>query len=383
METNVATKVYAETIFTDGVNYFNSLIDDINEAKHFIELETYIFQNDLLGQQILHALVEAAKRGVKIRVLVDGAGSPHWGGAAVKSLEDVKIETRIYHPLPWRLSQWGRTSIRSPFFLKILYFFSKINKRNHRKVCLIDRKIAYIGSFNISKCHLTKEHGGDAWRDTAVRLTGIDLNYLLDAFDAAWDSRNIQERLHNIFQHVNLNSPIRLNHTRHHRRLIYKNLLRRIARCKQRIWITNAYFVPDNFLLKKLTDRANAGVDVRILLPQKSDVFIMPWASAMFYEILLKSGVRVFEYIPSMLHAKTFILDDWVMLGSSNLNHRSLLHDLEIDVVITSTKAKKTLEQQFLMDLTQSREIHWIEWNKRSFWRKIIGRLILYIKYWI
>jgi cardiolipin synthase len=383
METKLAQKVYSETIFTDGVNYFNSLIQEINEAQRFIELETYIFQNDILGQQIIQALIEAAKRGVKIRILVDGAGSSNWGGTTAKLLEDAHIETRIFHPLPWRLSQWGRTSIRSPFFLKVMYFFSKINKRNHRKVCIIDRKTAYIGSFNISKCHLTKEQGGDGWRDTAVRLKDIDSNYLLDAFDAAWDSHNLQERFHNIFQHVNINSPIRLNYTRHHRRLLYKNLLRRIARCKHRIWITNAYFVPDNFLLKKLIDRADAGVDVRILLPQKSDVFIMPWASATFYECLLKSGVRIFEYIPSMLHAKTFILDDWVMLGSSNLNYRSLLHDLEIDVVLSSVEAKKTIEQQFLQDLTQSREIHWIEWNKRSSWRKIIGRLILYIKFWI
>src|SRR5207249_2714190 len=106
--------------------------------------------------------------------------------------------------------------------------------------------------------------------------------------------------------------------------IYYKNLLRRLSRCEKRVWITNAYFIPDAFLMKKLQDAAKRGIDVRILLPRKSDIAIMPLASSMFYNRLLRSGVRIFEYLPKILHSKILIIDDWMLIGSSNLNHRSL-----------------------------------------------------------
>ena len=187
-----------------------------------------------------------------------------------------------------------------------------------------------------------------------------------------------------IFRHVREDPPIRLNYTWHRRRILYKNLLRKISQCKNRIWIMNAYFVPDNFLLKKLKDAAISGLDVRILLPSKSDVVMMPWASSTFYYSLLKSGVRIFEYLPGMLHAKSLILDEWMLVGSSNLNHRSLLHDLEVDINITTPTAKATLVQQFLNDLKHSREISLNSWKKmRPRCQRTLGRLVLYLKYWI
>ncbi|GAH09354.1 unnamed protein product, partial [marine sediment metagenome] len=156
------------------------------------------------------------------------------------------------------------------------------------------------------------------------------------------------------------------------------------TRCKQRIWITNAYFVPDNVLLKRLRDAANNGIDVRILLPKKSDVMVMPWASSTFYYRLLKSGVKIFEYLPSMLHAKSLIIDNWALIGSSNLNHRSLLHDLEADIMLKSTESIKQLESDFLNDLTQSREVELDSWHIiRPLRQRLVGRMVLYMKYWI
>lgn len=372
-----------ETVFLDGTQYFNALLVDILHAQQSIDLETYIFQNDPLGLQVTEALVAAAKRGVKIKILVDGAGTPTWGHHLTKQLEKAGVQTRVFHPLPWRLWQWRRSFVRVPFIFKILYFIFKINTRNHRKVCIIDKKIAYIGSINISKCHLKREQGGDNWRDTAVRLSSANISDLQAAFDGAWDHQPIQERIQHMFTHVRPFPTFRLNNTRHRRRSLYKNLLRKVGKCQKRIWITNAYFVPDNFLLKQLNERARAGLDVRILLPQKSDVFIMPWASTAFYESLLKSGVRIFEYTPSMLHAKTLILDDWTLVGSSNLNHRSLLHDLEVDVTIKHSESKKAIENQFLCDLACSKEISLENWHKRTLLKKLIGRLLLYVKFWI
>jgi cardiolipin synthase A/B len=372
-----------ETIFLHGEDYFTALLVDIANATERIEIETYIFHNDPLGLKIATALAQAAQKGVQVRVLVDGVGTPSWDSSFIRILKSAAVETRVFHPIPWRFWQWRRSIVKLPLLFKIAYLLSRVNKRNHRKVCIIDRKFVYVGSANISECHLCAQQGGKDWRDTVVRLSNTDISNLEMAFEEAWEPTSIQERLHNLIEPINRQAIFRLNNSRHRRRVLYKNLLYRLSKCKTRVWITNAYFVPDNFLLKKLHDLAQLGIDVRILLPQKADIFMMTWASSTFYERLLKSGVRIFEYIPSMLHAKSLILDDWYIVGSSNLNHRSLLHDLEVDVNIRSTTAKKLLENQFLADLAQSKEIDLQSWNKRLWFQKIIGRLLLYVRFWI
>lgn len=374
--------VMEQTIYLEGNQYYDALLHDITAAQHTIDLEVYIFENDALGKKFVTALVAAAHRGVKIRILVDGAGTPLWVGTISKQLEQAGIQTRIFHPFPWRLWQWSHSYVRVPFLLKAIYLLLKINSRNHRKTCLIDNDIAYMGSFNISHVHLSESFGGKNWRDTGVKMVGVDFSDLNTAFEAAWEHRPIQERIQKIFKNIDVNPIFRINNTRRRRRLLYKDLLKRIGRCKKRIWMTNAYFIPDNMLLRKLTRAAHAGVDVRILLPKKADVFFMPTASAAFYRILLQAGVRIFEYLPSMLHTKTLILDDWILVGSSNLNHRSLFHDLEVDVNIRSTAAKQAIEQKFADDLINSEEVEFIHWQKRPWHQRFLGRLLLYLKYW-
>ncbi len=373
-----------EIIFSEGSAHFNALLKDINQANRSIDLEIYIFNNDTLGKQVADALTRAAERGVCVRVLVDGAGSPFWATTFAKPLEQAGASTRVFHPFPWHLWNWSHSVVKLPVLLKWIYLLLKINFRNHRKVCMIDDKIVYIGSVNISNCHLPVSEGGQNWRDISIKLANINLSELKEAFEAAWTHRTIKERIRKIFKHIRKDPVIRLNHTRHRRRILYKNLLRKIDRCTQRIWITNAYFVPDNFLLRKLKESASRGIDVRVLLPGKSDVMMMPWASSTFYFSLLKSGVRIFEYLPSILHAKMLIIDNWVLLGSSNLNHRSLLHDLEVDVNVTTPESKKNLETLFLNDLKNSNEVSLESWKTHRPWRqRIMGRLVLYLKYWI
>lgn len=372
-----------QTIFDNGSHYFKSLLEDIDSAKYSIDLETYIFNVDDLAEKVATALINAARRGVNVRLLVDGAGTSISDDQFTQKLERAGIQIRIFHPFPWRFWQWSRSYVRVPFLLKAIYLFLKINSRNHRKVCIIDQTTAYIGSFNISKVHLDKNEGGDGWRDTGVKITGINLQELINAFNGAWNHMPIQERIQDRFRPFDLDPIIRLNNTRHRRRRFYKNLLEKITQCQTRIWMTNAYFVPDNFLLKHLTDAAARGVDVRIVLPQKSDVFFMALASSAFYRSLLKSGVRIFEYLPSMLHTKNLILDNWMIIGSSNLNHRSLLHDLEVDIHICTPAAQHEIEDQFLEDIKNSQEIHLKDWQKRPLFQRWLGRLLLYLRYWI
>lgn len=373
-----------EWIIENGTRYFQSLIDDINQAQYTINLETFIFSRDAIGKKIVATLSDAAKRGVAVRVLVDAWGSPFWSATFAKPLEKAGVKTKIFHPFPWQLWNWSRSASKTNLLFKWVSLFFTANSRNHRKICLIDNQIAYVGSINISACHLSIKEGGKNWRDTAVRLQGVNLSELQKAFEMAWSHRTITERLRDAFQHIRKEPRVRLNYTRHRRRILHKNLLRRIRLCQRRIWITNAYFVPDNFLLRRLKEAAQNGVDVRILLPQKSNVSIVQWASSTFYYHLLKVGIKIYEYSPSMLHAKSLILDDWMLIGSSNLNHRSLLHDLEADITLFTEQAKKTLEQLFLQDLTQSQQLQLAHWqSQRQVHHRIFGRLALYLKYWI
>jgi cardiolipin synthase A/B len=376
------TITHTEQLFFSGYDYFTSLLNSINQATHRVDLETYIFLQDSLGEKIAEALRSAAQRKVKVRLLIDGAGTPNWNASIAKQLEQYGVQNRVFHPFPWRSWQWSLSKVNAPFLKKFLYLLFHINSRNHRKTCIIDDKIAYIGSFNIRGNYFyTKQQ--ETWRDTGVCLQNIDLTTLNEAFLSAWHHLSPKKRLRSIFQTINIDAIIRLNNTWQRRHLLYKNLLQKIKFSKHRIWITNAYFVPDNFLLRRLKAAAEKGLDVRILLPKNADVPFMPWASSFFYQKLLKSGVRIFEYLPKVLHAKTVIIDDWMLVGSSNLNHRSLLHDLEVDVNVKTDAAKVALKQQFLADLQHAEEISLNTWQKRPLRQKIIGRLVLYLKYWL
>ena len=370
-----------ETILINEA-YYQYLLDDINAAKQSIDLEVYIFAEDQLGFQVAEALANAAKRGVKVRVLVDGVGTPSWGGKVTAMLEQAGVVTRVYHPLPWLLTQWIDKEVKVTFFKRMMYLINKMNKRNHRKTCVIDHQIAHIGSANIALCHLSKAQGGQGWRDTAVRITQVNLKPLRIAFERAWSLFLIAKRKKINIGKIKQRLPFRLNDSWRKRRTFNRALLTHISASKTRIWITNAYFVPNAVILTALIRAAKRGIDVRILLPHLSDVFIFPLISTVFYYHLLKAHVSLFEYLPSVLHAKTLIIDDWYRVGSSNLNSRSFHHDLEIGVRISSNEAKQVLEKQFLLDLESSQKINIEMLAKQPLHQKILGWILLYLQYW-
>lgn len=374
---------YKEIILIDDA-YFTSLITDIQKANNTIDLETYIFKNDEIGKKVALALCDAAERGVRVRLLVDGIGTFTWGNKLLPEFEKAGVLTRVFHPLPWFFSYWHPTKKNTnSFTAKILYLLSKMNTRNHRKVCIIDKHIVYIGSANITQYYFTYQHSENSWRETSVKLVGAKIDDLSYAFEKAWGHIPIRKRLRLGLRKIKKNPVFLLNYSWRRRHLLYQALLNRISNCKERIWITNAYFVPDNYLLRRLIRAARHGVDVRILLPHKSDVMISSIAATTFYKILLKNGVAVYEYMPSMLHAKMLILDDWFCVGSSNLNHRSLRHDLEVDVNIRTPHAQAILEHQFHEDIKQSKKLNLADIKKQPFYISIIGRWLLIVRHWI
>ncbi len=374
---------FKEIILIDE-NYLPELLADINNAKQTIDMEVYIFANDLAGQMVTDALCKATHRNVKIRILVDGVGSLSWGGNMTNQLEHAGIATKIFHPLPWKFLHWKYANHISGFFIsKIFYLIAKINSRNHRKVCIIDKTIVYIGSANINDHLISGDIPGNCWRDTTVKIIGMDLNGIQYAFDRAWGHVTIKRFILNAFKKIVSDPVVRFNYSWRLRHKFYKLLLNRIKHCKKKIWVTNSYFVPDSYLLKKLIKASRMGVDVRIILPRRSDIFFMPIVSATFYEKLLKSGVLIYEYLPTVLHAKMLIIDNWYSIGSSNLNYRSLKHDLEVDVEIRTEKGKQIIEQNFLNNINQSFQINMSDIKTQSLFKKVFGQFLLFMRHWL
>jgi len=369
-----------EIIFQDGKGYFDHIIDDIDHAKKSIDIEIYAFHMDDLGTRMVEHLIQAAKRHVKIRILVDGAGTTWWHGSAVSRLEKSGIQTKVFRPLPWQLWQWRRSVSRLPFLLRLGYFILNINARTHKKVFIIDGHITYIGSFNIDQRHLGTAKNLP-WRDTGVRLKDADIELLHASFENSWDPSKLRERWAILNQRKRFNR-IRLNHSLQERRALYKSLLRKIGKCQRCIWITNAYFVPDTMLLRQLKSAARRGVDVRILLPRHSDVPMMTWASRAFYFDLIQAKVRIYEYLPTMLHAKTILLDDEALVGTSNLNHRSLLHDLEVDVHLENPMNAKDIADRFEKDLEQA-DAMTIDQTHRPWYQRLLGQFLFLTRYFL
>lgn len=380
---NSLSKEYKEIIlFNDS--YFSSLISDILTAKKTITLETYIFFDDPVGQAVASALSRAAEKGVQVRLLVDGIGTSNWGGTLTRKLESAGVQTKVYHPIPWRLSHW-RLSTKMPDGLisKIIYFFLNLNARNHRKTCFIDKNIVYLGSSNIIQSYIDKDENKCNVRDTNVKLINVDSRELHYAFEKAWGRVSFKKRLAKLFSKMSDDPVFLLNYSWRLRHHSHKILLKKIKNCNTRIWVTNTYFVPDNRFLRKLIKASRNGVDVRVLLPNKYEIVSLSLVTRTFYTVLLEAGVSLYEYLPCMLHAKTLILDNWYSVGSSNLNYRSLKHDLEVDVNVRSLEGCRLLESQFLSDLEQSKIININDLKKMPFISRLMGRLLLLLKYWL
>lgn len=368
-----------EELLTNADLFFSSLEQGISEAKLSIAFETYIFEDGGIGKRIETALIAAAKREVIVQVVVDGVGSQGWIFSVGARLLANGVQIKVYHQLPWEhIFSSGPRWEGSPSWTTL---FKYINRRNHRKVCVIDNRCAWVGSMNVWDVTSIAINGNNAWREMGIKVEGESVVYLLAAFKLAWFPHILRHhKLRREAQHLvkeSRTSLVRLN-TRFGLRLkLYQDLLERIKGASSRIWIATAYFVPAGSLISALSDAAKRGVDVRLLVASRSDIFFMPWVSAAFQESLLRTNIKMSAYQPSIYHAKYMIIDNWTMIGSSNINQRSLLHDLEADITSENIKTVNAVASEFQIDQSLSQAITAQHFNRRPLWQKLLGRISL------
>lgn len=358
----------SEKVCSDSQEFFDLVCESIDSARQSVFVEMYIFRRDNVGARLLESLKRAAHRGVEVRVVVDGLGSPSWSGEFLRSLAQQRVAARVYHPMP---GLWQALSLN-----RLASHVSRLNKRNHRKMIVVDQMTAFVGSCNVSDLHRR-------WRETAVRVGGAGVAELCGSFAVIWSrsshpdsSRPQLLRGRKFFRSLKNSARVRVNCTRKLRQQHNAEIIRRIEQATDRVWVTTAYFVPSPGIIAALVAAAKAGRDVRLLLPGKNDVSVVSCVSRMFYTGLIHCGVQIFEYQPSMLHAKTLLIDDWASVGTTNLNHRSLYHDLEVDISLTSRFALARLEGQYINDLAESQRITPERLRRRSLLEKVSGYIV-------
>jgi cardiolipin synthase len=376
-----------ERLFFTGDEYFTELLLQIKHAKVSIDIEVYIFAVDTLTKLLMSELAAAKKRGLRVRVLVDGAGSFVWVPRLTQWSRETGVALRVYKPFPRTLSMAGR--FYKFYFLRLTRLLQRLNHRDHRKLVLIDHQTAFVGSMNFTQEHSRQIVGDDAWRDTSLMVKGAPILDLRKSFDSNWEFSNpfralfpfLRKRVHREYR-PRL-SPVRLNTTRRWRASLYRDLLIRLDQAKKEILITNAYFLPRRSLFRHLKKAAARGVKVIIMIAGPSDVPIVRLSASELIHRLVLAQVEVYEYNHSILHAKTMIIDDFAIVGSMNLNHRSFVHDLELDVVLTKPDSVVHLKDQFQADLKSCRRITDSEYTNMNWIKKLFAKIAYQFRYWL
>lgn len=341
-------------LFTEGDDLYDAMAGSIGAARERVDLETYIYAGDEVGWRLGEALAARARAGVPVRLLVDAAGSLFSFPDSLDSyLRQHGVVVRRFHRWSWR---------------RPLRFY----RRNHRKLLAIDGREAYVGGFNIHRESSRAAYGPGRWRDTHVRLSGALAEHasaLFDAFwagDRSWSPRSVRET----------GDALVPNHSRICRHQVHCLYVRLLRSAERSLYLTTPYFVPDHRTQHELMQAAGRGVDVRLLLPGKSDVPIARWAARAAYRTLLSAGIRLFEYQPRVLHAKTAVVDGAVAtVGTANLDYRSLFVNYELNLFSAHRTLCAALEAQFLADLTEAMEVTAPAWSGRP-WSGMVAESV-------
>ena len=337
------------TTYTFGRDLYDDMLAAIDGAKKQILFETYIWKGDEIGWKFKTALAAAADRGVDVHCIYDGFANMVVSPAFKRFPPSLKV---LRYPVwtagfrVWDLRRYGR---------------------NHRKMLVVDEEVAFLGGYNIGSAYATE------WRDTHVRITGPGVWDMKRAFADFWNlnrhhrlRRNDRPLLIETASDWDPQIRVHKNIPRQWNFPIRSMYLEAIARATRNIWLTTAYFLPDQDFVDALAEAARRGVDVRILLPLKSIHIVADWISRGYYGQLLTAGARILRFKDAMVHAKTATIDgQWTTIGTANIDRISLTGNYEVNVEFYDAELAKQMEQIFESDCSNARHLTLQEWERR------------------
>lgn len=338
------------SVYTEGDDLYDAMARGIAAAREAIRLESYIFAADAVGWRLARTLSARAREGLNVRIHIDARGGAFRYSPGLQE-ELVRAGARLQWYQPWN---W-----RHP---------ASYVQRNHRKLLVIDEEEAFVGGFNVRLENSRALHGARRQRDTHIRI-GPELAWRAAAlFDALWDdAATSADAAHAIPESVSgVDALLVPNASRRCRQRLACLHAALIRQSSQYAYLTTPFFGPGTIVAEALCAAARNGVDVRLLVPRRSDPRIAGWATRAAYATLLEAGVRIFEYLPRPLHAKTSVVDgDWAIVGSANLDHLSLFINQELVVAARSRDLSLALRDQYLRDLLDAAEVSGAVWSRR------------------
>jgi cardiolipin synthase len=372
------------TLLFDGPATMREMMAAARVATSSINLETYIFDQDKIGIEFADLLIEKQRQGVAVNIMVDAVGAITTPAEFFDRMRQAGIRVVIFNPVnPAKAKgNWD------------------LNNRNHRKLMVVDGKVAFTGGINISSTYANsslfrsrqKKENADGskvgWRDTHVKIEGPAVAPLQYSFVNLWVQQEAGE-----LPKADYFPPLAAAGDKLIRVLagnpegdsdIYKALVVAITEAKKSIHITSAYFVPDQQIVDALAAAARRGVDVKLVLPGVSDHSMIRYAGQGFYDQLLKAGVKIFELQIAVLHAKTAVIDGaWSTIGSANIDRRSFLHNYELNVVVLDPAFGRDMESAFNEDLRDSKQVPLEQWKHRPWMDRIREWAARLGEYWI
>ena len=350
------------TVLRDGMETYPAMLAAIRGAKRIVSFETYIIAADKTGNDFKAALIERAKAGVQVRLIYDAVGSFGLPDSYPNELRDAGVEVIDFNPIaPWRRR-------------------FRLSHRDHRKILVVDDAIGFTGGLNISDDYEAAINGGAGWHDMHCSVTGPVVLDLARMFRSTWIRAGgkpfAQVKSGHTAPPGNGTSFVRLldNTRRRQRGVVRRAYLHVIRAAKFSILIQNAYFLPDRGLRRALTRAARRGVDVRIVVPGRSDVRMIEWASLYVLRRLAKFGVRILRWRGPMMHAKTATIDaTWSTIGSYNFDAQSRFQNLELTLEILDPPTAQALVRTFEHDVTNCDTFDEAAWQRLGWWTKALS----------
>lgn len=350
-------------LLRDGVEAYPAMLEAIRRARRSVRLETYMFIDDSVGELFARALIEAAERGVRVKVLYDAVGSMSSKVVFFQKMRAGGVDIHAFKPF------------------SLARGLGRLIRRDHRKILVVDGEFAFIGGINISANWAPKGQG-DNWRDDVLQIEGPAVHQLERCFKASWrlqlakrarERRSFRKRARTTGLVLRGATSLAVLSSR---RTIFRAYLHAIGRARKSVLIAAAYFIPDRRMVAALRDAAARGVEVSIILNRKGDHPILQWATRAFYDRLMRSGVKIYEWKEGVLHAKTAVIDGvWGTIGSFNLERTSLWLNHEVNAAFADPTLAVALEESFRRDCGFCTPILPAEWSRRPFWQKALERI--------